>query len=250
MLDAKEKAAFLERGIFEGLDDDTRLAVAGRMGQRDLQDGEVLFLEGEPGEEIFIILNGEIEIHLADYTVAVLQQGHVFGEMAVFGGGHRTASAKARGETRLLFLKDQAVRLLIQDDPHLAFEFFKVLSDRLEEANRVAQFLAKEKIEYGTIEVISGELAGRTFPLNHSNAFLGRSCGGVADVLRIALPVTGEGLLDKHARVTVSGSSVFIEPRDGEVVVNGEPTDESVEVGPDDTVEVGDLTLHLRAKQP
>lgn len=248
MLDAKEKAAFLERGIFEGLDPDARLAVAGRMGQQDLEDGETLFLEGEPGEELFIILKGEIDIYLGDHTVAVLQQGQIFGEMAMFGGGRRTASARARGEAQLLFLKDQAVRLLIQNHPGIAFEFFKVLSDRLEEANRVAQFLAEEKTEYGTIEVVSGELAGQTFPLNHSSASIARSSGGVADVLQIALPVTDGELQGNHARVTVSGSSVFVEPQDGEVAVNGEPIEESVEVGPDDAVAVGSLTLRLRAK--
>ncbi len=246
MLSVEEKAEFLEGGIFGSLDGDTRLAIAKRTGQRDLQDGETLFLNGEPGDEIFIITAGQIEIHIGEHVIAVLESGHVFGEMACFGGGRRTAGARARGETQLLFLKDRAVRLLIQQVPGLAFGFFKVLSDRLETANKVTRFLAGPKTEYGTVEIVSGELAGQTFPLNHQDAPLGRAQGGITDVLRVSLPVLDDELLECHARVSISDGHIFIAPQDGEVRVNGEQIDDGVGVGPEDTVEAGGLELRFR----
>lgn len=248
MLSVEEKAAFLGGGIFGNLDEDIRLTVARRMGQRELADGDPLFLQGEPGDEIFIIVEGQIEINMGEHVVAVLEPGQVFGEMAVFGRGRRTAGARAKGTVQLLFLKNQAVRLLIQQVPDLAFEFFNVISDRLEEANHVSQFLAEPKVDHGTVEVIRGELAGQSFSINHKDAALGRSRGSVADVLRLALPVTGGDLMDRHARISISGNSVFIEPLDGEVAVNGESIDDGMEVGPEDTVEVGGLSLRFHLK--
>ncbi len=246
MLSVEEKAEFLGGGIFGGLDGETRLVIAQRMGQRDLQDGDTLFFNGEPGDEIFIITTGQIEIHIADHVIAVLESGQIFGEMACFGGGRRTAGARARGETQLLFLKDRAVRLLIQQVPDLAFGFFKVLSDRLEEANKVSRFLAEPRTEYGTVEVVSGELAGQTFPLNHTDTSLGRAQGGITDVLRVSLPVSDDELFEFHARVSISDGHIFIEPQDGEVRVNGEQIDDGVGVGPEDTVEAGGLELRFR----
>ncbi len=248
MLSVEEKAAVLDGGIFGDLGEDIRLAVAQRMGQRELADGEPLFLQGEPGDEIFIIVEGQIEINMGKHVVAILEPGQVFGEMAVFGRGRRTAGARAKGTVQLLFLKNQAVRLLIQQAPDLAFEFFKVISDRLEEANHISQFLAEPKVDHGTVEVVEGELAGQSFPINHEDAALGRARGSVADVLRVTIPVTGGDLLDQHARISINGSSVFIEPLDGEVSVNGDPIEDGMEVGPEDTVEVGGLSLRFHSK--
>jgi hypothetical protein len=169
----------------------------------------------------------------------------VFGEMAVFGGGTRRASARAVGETRLLFLKDKAIKLLIQQDPDIAFGLFQVMSNRLDEANLVAQYLAAEKKELGTVEVVSGEPAGKSFPICHADAPIGRARGGVGDYLRIALPVEGEDLQVNHAQVKAGAGGIYISPRDGEVRVNGEPIEDSVGVGPDDTVELGGLTLRF-----
>ncbi len=248
MLTLEEKIEFLREGIFGNLDDETRTTVAQRMGERNLANEEPLFLNGEPGDEIFIIISGGIEIHLGEHVVVVLGQGQIFGEMAVLGGGQRTASARAKGETHLLFLKDKAVRLLFQQAPDLAFAFFKVICDRLEEANHVAQFLFEERKEYGVVEVVSGELEGQTFPLYHEGAPLGCSRGGVVDVLRIALPVTKPGLLERHVSVSISGDSVFVEPLDGEVVVDGNVIEDSMAVGPEDTVEIGGLGVRFRLK--
>src|SRR5210317_169861 len=105
MLSVEEKASCLRKGIFETLDEDTLLAMAQRMGEADFEDGESLFLKGEPGEEIFVVVSGQIEIHVGEHVIAVLGGGQLFGEMAVLGGGKRTASGRAKGETRVLFLK-------------------------------------------------------------------------------------------------------------------------------------------------
>ena len=128
----------------------------------------------------------------------------------------------------------------------MVFGFFGVLSDRLEQANLVARFLSAPAFEYGMVEVVSGDLAGKVFPVNHENTCLGRTRGGVADVLRISLPVESEDLLERHAAVGVRNGCVFVSPQDGEVKVNGETIDDEIEVSPEDTVEAGGLGLRFK----
>ena len=122
MLSVEEKARCLEKGVFGALEAAARLALAERMGERQIEDGQTLFMEGEPGSHVFVIVSGEVEVRRGETVLAVLGPGELIGEMAVLGSGLRTASARARGTARFLFLKDRAIRLLIQQIPEIAFE--------------------------------------------------------------------------------------------------------------------------------
>ncbi len=246
MLSLDEKAASLRRGIFENLDETTLADLAGRMGQRDLEDGEVLFLRGEPGDEIFVIVSGQIEIFVDEHVVAVLGAGELFGEMAVLGGGLRTAGGRARGETRLLFLKEKAIKLLIQQTPDLAFAIFRVLISRLEEANRLALFLSRPRTRLGSVEFVSGRLAGRTLPLHHRQSVVGRRRGSVgADALRVALPTRRPEVHERHALLTLEDGAAYLEPLEGPVLVNGEAIDDSLAISSTDVVDLGGLQLRF-----
>ncbi len=246
MLTAEEKTACLKRGIFDALDENTLAAVAQRMGERELADGEILFLQGEPGDEIFVVVEGAIEIFVGEHVIAQLGPGELFGEMAVLGGGVRTAGGRARGPTHLLFLKDKAIRLLVQQIPDLAFAIFRVLIDRLDEANRLARFLASDRVAHARVEITGGDLAGRSFPVEHEQAVLGRAQGSVtADALRLALPTESPSVELRHALIRVEADTVYIEPLDGDVRINNENIDESTSVTPEDTVGIADLQLRF-----
>lgn len=251
MMTPEEKAASLRGGLFNDLPEDVLQNIALRMGERTLADNEQLFLNGEPGDEMFVVIEGEIEIHIGDYVIAVLGPGEVFGEMAVLGSGRRTASGRARGDVRLLFLKAKALRVLVQQQPELAFSLFKVLIERLDEANRLARFLATNPTESGHVHIVSGPCAGQRVPLFHAQAPLGRATGSVtADALRIALPVENASTLEeRHAHVQIHDGSVFIAPLDGTVVIHGEEIDDYVHVSPEDKVVCGDLTLRFILKE-
>jgi len=245
MLTTERKAEYLAQGLFGGLDPETRLAVAQRMGQRDLADGETLFLQGEPGDELYIVIEGGIEVVLASSVIAVLGPGQVLGEMAVLGGGRRTASARAKGAARLLFLKAKAIRLLVHQAPDLAFGFFRVLIDRLEESSRLSQFLASNPPALGRLEGESGPVAGKRLPLRHAEAILGRARGSLADALRIALP--DDSLAERHARVRIRTDGIYLEPEQGEVRVNGETVEGMIEVASGDRIEAGRCAFRLLA---
>lgn len=247
LLSTEEKARCLAQGIFQGLPAAILHAMASRMGERSLEDGEILFLKGEPGDEIFVVVEGEIEIFIEDQVIAVLGPGQLFGEMAVLGGGKRTASGRAKGATRLLFLKEKAMKLLIQQSPDLAFAIFRVLIARLEEANRLALFLGKEHHPLAWIEILAGDLSTKRFPLYHKEAVVGRAIGSVAaDALRLALPTSCPSLLERHAFIALEENAAYITPLDGEVKVNGETIEDTLQIEPEDEVTLGTLTFHVK----
>lgn len=68
-------------------------------------DGQLIFKEGSPGDWVYIVLSGEVEITKTvegrDVVVEVLREGEVFGELGFLGGIRRTAAAKAVGDTVL-----------------------------------------------------------------------------------------------------------------------------------------------------
>ena len=67
MLTVEEKADCLRNGIFESLDEETLRAMAQRMGETELADGASLFLKGEPGDEIFVVVDGAVELFCGVY---------------------------------------------------------------------------------------------------------------------------------------------------------------------------------------
>lgn len=111
----------------------------------NLASGEILFREGDPGEHLYIVVKGELEILMAPGTsnellLNLLYEGEYLGEMSlVQPGGHRTASARARGDVVLLTMSRKQFLDLIQRHPELSSAMVSVLSQRLDNTN-VATF--------------------------------------------------------------------------------------------------------------
>ncbi len=106
-----------------------------------LNSGDVLFREGDPGEHLYVVVNGELEILMAPDTsdeliLNVLHEGEYLGEMGlIMPGGIRTASARARGDVALLSMSRDQFKDLLQRHPELSTEMVSVLSQRLDNTN-------------------------------------------------------------------------------------------------------------------
>ncbi|GEM_PF-3443846 len=247
MMTIEQKAQALGRGLFADLDEGVRSAVAARTGERRLQHGEVLFLEGEPGSEIFFVISGEVEVHRHHTTLAVVGPGEVLGEMAVLGGQVRSASGRARGETHLLFLKDKAARVLVQQTPAFALALLGVLVDRLTAADELAVLLSERPRPLGEVVVTAGDAAGEQVPILRAVSVLGRKRGAImADGLRVALPSDDPALRERHAEIRLRDAGVYLAPLEGQVAVAGQPVAEPIALGPDDEVAIGELRLRVR----
>lgn len=101
----------------------------------------MLFREGEAGDGLYVILEGTIDITVAapvnrEYRLMRLEEGDHFGEMAVFDGEPRSASATALTEVTLTFIPSGTVTSLLRESPQLAASLVKDASLRIREFNR------------------------------------------------------------------------------------------------------------------
>ncbi|MEW6403168.1 MAG: SpoIIE family protein phosphatase [Chloroflexota bacterium] len=111
------------------------------MDRRELEPGEILFSEGEPGEHLYVVMSGELEILMGagkpdEFILNILRAGEYLGEMSlIVPGGHRTASVRARGKAALLSMSRTQFMDLTKRYPLLASAMLGVLSQRLDATN-------------------------------------------------------------------------------------------------------------------
>ena len=102
--------------------------------------------EGAPGDSLMVICQGEVEVIKGANTVlATLERGDILGEMACLSGSMRSTSARAQNEVSVLFLKGDALRLLMHQYPEISIGFIRVLIERLQTANKIIQTLENQK---------------------------------------------------------------------------------------------------------
>lgn len=108
---------------------------------KEMESGEILFHEGDPGEHLYVVVSGEIEVFMGEnqaeeLILNVLREGEYLGEMSlIIPGGHRTASVRARGQTVLLSMSRTQFLDITQRYPALATSMVRVLSQRLDATN-------------------------------------------------------------------------------------------------------------------
>jgi CRP-like cAMP-binding protein len=97
--------------------------------------GTTIFTTGEPAAEMFVILDGEVEIHIGAGIVDVLKSGEVFGEMALIDSHIRSATAVARTDCRLAVIDEKRFLFMVRETPFFALDIMKVLAERLRHMN-------------------------------------------------------------------------------------------------------------------
>jgi CRP/FNR family cyclic AMP-dependent transcriptional regulator len=113
---------------------------------RFFETDQVIFRENEEGNEMFIIVEGQVEIRKAtgpssSKTLTVLHKGDMFGEMAIIEKMPRSATAVAVQPTRLLVLNEKLYESTMTSNPDFARKMNKVLSERVRRANAIIQNL-------------------------------------------------------------------------------------------------------------
>jgi uncharacterized membrane protein len=119
--------------IFELLHDEDRIELAKVVDSQQLQAGDTLFQAGEPGESLFIVRSGEIELFIKDtagqkIVLTVAEEGNLFGELSLLDSGPRTATALALTDAELLVLDREDLLLLFQKRPDAALHMLAAMS--------------------------------------------------------------------------------------------------------------------------
>ena len=127
--------AFLRQvDLLRDLEEAQLVALWPRLRERRLRKGEVLFREGDPGEEMFFIRSGAILVSKkvsgrVEQILSRLESGAILGEMSVFGDeAKRTATIQAEIETSLLGLDRASLSQFIEANPRDAACFFQEMA--------------------------------------------------------------------------------------------------------------------------
>jgi CRP/FNR family transcriptional regulator, cyclic AMP receptor protein len=106
---------------------------------RVFHDGEVVIRQGEPGECMYVVLEGHADVvreHDGSEThLATLGPGDFIGEMSLFERETRSATVRARGEVRMLTVDRRTLLGRIHEDPSLAMKVLERMSKRVRELN-------------------------------------------------------------------------------------------------------------------
>ena len=112
---------------------------------REFHAGDVLFHEGELGEEMYVIQSGSVEITkrtgAVEVPIATLGRGEFLGEMAILNDKPRTATARAQDDVKCLVLDAQTLETMIKNNSEIALRLIKKLAARLDAADGLVQIL-------------------------------------------------------------------------------------------------------------
>jgi voltage-gated potassium channel len=118
--------------LFSECTDDELSRIAGLAAAREAAAGDELCVEGEPGDDFFVVVDGTAEAQVGGDTMAELGPGSFFGEMALIDGGDRLATVTAKSPMQLLVLSRNDFNTMLSSAmPHVAPKLMQVMGQRI-----------------------------------------------------------------------------------------------------------------------
>lgn len=151
--------------LFAQLDDDERGVLAQSMLERDVTPGTALFRQGEPGDAMFIVKTGKVDLFVKDTAgqkilLHTAGPGEQFGELSLLDGGSRTATAEAIEACELLVLDRDDLLQLFRKRPDAALDMLAAMGRMTRKANALLQARVSKNVNE-EIEVDRGGLVLR-----------------------------------------------------------------------------------------
>ena len=132
--------ALMQAPLFSALDAEAAAALRASMTEKRVPRSGVIFSEGEPGDRMYVILDGKVKLGQTspdgrESLLAVLGPGEVFGELSLFDPGPRTATATAVTDTVVVGLGHADLRPWLTGRPKVAEALLQALAQRLRRTN-------------------------------------------------------------------------------------------------------------------
>lgn len=137
--------------------------------------GQTLFLEGEESQDLYVLVEGELDVLKGDQVISILAKpGAVFGEMSFLMGDKRTATIRARTDGKALSVPRKDIGRFLQEFPDLGENMAQVLAQRLDAASNQL-FGLKEFCDMLPDAVVLTDQTGKVTALNRAaTALYGR----------------------------------------------------------------------------
>jgi CRP-like cAMP-binding protein len=115
---------------------------------RVCDSGEILFRDGDPGDTMYVLRSGRVRVFIEsngrEKTLAFIEAGDFFGEMALLNNKPRTASAECVEETRLLVIDAKMFEAMLRGNAEIAVRMIQRLAKRLDQANGLVGVLMQK----------------------------------------------------------------------------------------------------------
>lgn len=126
--------------LFEALSAEDQEQLSIMMSEVTFRRGEKLFSEGDPGDRLYVLVDGKIKLgHTSsdgrENLIAVLGPGEMVGELTLFDPGPRSTTATAVAPTTMLELDHDHMMSFLDTRPELAKHMLKALAQRLRRTN-------------------------------------------------------------------------------------------------------------------
>jgi uncharacterized membrane protein len=143
----EKTAALAKVPLFSLLDDSERAALAERVDAVKRKAGETLFAYGDPGDSMYIVLEGAVEISFKNDTgdkivLETAREGDFFGEISLLDGGSRTASAAVVEDLEAIVVDRGDLDEFFRLKPHAALDFLAATGRRLRENAKLLRHTA------------------------------------------------------------------------------------------------------------
>jgi CRP/FNR family transcriptional regulator, cyclic AMP receptor protein len=204
-------------GLFGALSAPDLETIAGRMRRAQFEPDQMIFSRGDPGREIYLVLEGRIRLSILssdgrELSFAHAGPGNVFGEIATLDGGERTAGATAITKVQAMALPQRAMLEVIENNPKVAVAAIRFLCTRLRETDQRLEAIALHRIEVRLARLLLSALRlqspgakGESVPLE-----LGMSQGELALLIGASRPKVNIALtmLEDMGGITRTGSKL------------------------------------------
>ena len=122
--------------FFSSLGDRERRSLTTLFKEIHIRAGQVLFQFGDPGDAFYLVKTGYVELFTHDHggtkiTLTICGPGNFFGELSLFDGGARTATAAALEDTHLLVLNRERLITFLEQNPSAAIDMLTVMGQRI-----------------------------------------------------------------------------------------------------------------------
>ncbi len=115
---------------------DFGLLVGPEVLTREFAKGDLIFLVGEHGDEVFVVVRGEVEIRSGNRRLETLGQNCIFGEMALIDDSPRSATVVALTDCSVAPVTEKQFLFLVRHTPFFALRVMRVLAMRLRKQNK------------------------------------------------------------------------------------------------------------------
>jgi len=127
--------------LFESLTDEDLTALGQRVETVIYEPGEVIFQQGDEGSSLFVVEDGAVDISFGEgkarVVLASLFNGQYFGELSLFDGSPRSATATASKRSRLIRLDREDLVDFVNKNPDAALRIIAEMSERLRQTNEL-----------------------------------------------------------------------------------------------------------------